>query len=235
MSGVDRDTPDRRPRLGVVVLLLVLAGMPFILTSRLLSSEFSKEAPIGTQPGGRVAGRLVDVAGVSLAGLQVELWLVDAGGGTELHDRMSSGRGGEFSFEVPALEGCYLLRTGGGTHRRLERFVSLVGREQVSDLELELAAGCTLTVVIESEPPVLGGRAVLTGRLSNGPLFGLVPLELRPIERRFKGAEVSIDGLPPLDASVRIELDGGRRIEFDIELSPGETRRTFRAGAASEG
>ena len=77
---------------------------------------------------------------------------------------------------------------------------------------------------------VLAGRVYLSGRLSGGPLFGLMPLDLKPIERAFEGPTVSIDGLPPMDASVRLELDGGRRIEFEVELSPGETRRTFELG-----
>ena len=41
---------------------------------------------------------------------------------------------------------------------------------------------------------------------------------------------MSIDGLPPMRARVRLEIDGGRRIEFEVTLSPGETKRTFTLG-----
>ena len=43
---------ERRPRLGPVLLLLVLAGLPFVFTGRYLTDELGGPPPLGAQPGG---------------------------------------------------------------------------------------------------------------------------------------------------------------------------------------
>ena len=136
-----RAIPERRHRLGPVLALLVLAGLPFVCTGRILSDELGGPPPLGAQPGGRVAGRTIDTAGVALPGRRGRAVVDRPARAPRALRVLESGARGEFSFDAPALEGCYALRAGGGTHRRVERYVSLVGGEESPELELELAPG----------------------------------------------------------------------------------------------
>lgn len=216
--------PRRGLRVGSLTILLMILFVPYLMTLQV--QKLSGGAPVesGPQPGGTLRGQVHDGDGQPLADLEVELYLADREGARERLASASSDEQGFFEFEAPPCEGHYLVHIGGGPWRRLVRPLSLIGSELVAgdvlpELEFELRPGASLEVELVRK----NGREVVGGVLRlNGQLGASWPWNrLSPgvhLEQEFQGSTVLIDGLPPLRGEVQIDLEGGARLKFELEL-----------------
>lgn len=222
--------PPRRPRLFVVVGVLVLAGLPFVIAGSLLRKGLSMAVP-GAQPGGVIQGRIVDTAGAALEDVRVEVFVVrqdpvPAPPSAEVVPppplaETHTDADGAFRCTVPPAEGLYRVYVGGGDWLRVGVDHSMLGGskgEEPVPLAFELEPGCTLEAHFDrAGSPVTGGVLHLTRRRSWYAL-STPPLSL---QRPFRGGKLVIDGLPAMSADVQVRFDSGAELSFAVDLTPG--------------
>ncbi|MEM7311187.1 MAG: hypothetical protein AAF682_31255 [Planctomycetota bacterium] len=101
-------------RMRVVMLVLTVFGFPLVLMLVFLGTRrLAFQPPFGDQPGGTLAGLLYDADGAKLAGVDVAAFVYPRAGEPRLHGTTTSDNGGAYAFEVPAIDGCYVVRAGG--------------------------------------------------------------------------------------------------------------------------
>ena len=220
--GEDPTQPGARPpRVGIVLMVMVLLGLPFVITSQVLQASLDL-ASAGEQPGGEIAGLVVTEDGREpLADVPVVLHAT-SGEGSPSREllRTTTGADGRFSLLAPAFEGFYRVHVGGGELRRVVRNFSFLDGD--GELDVELGPGAVLSISHERSVGgrITGGDIYLDAKLSSGSFRFFSPT-LR-MEDRFEGSAVRIDGLPPISGRLRIELDGGEQVELEFELEEGE-------------
>lgn len=216
----------------LVMLLLVVLGLPLMVMGQLIQSRGMGPATRGMQPGGQIGGVLLNEDERPLADVTVEIFLVGEQVSAEPATRTTTSGDGSYLASVPKVEGCYLIKVGGGNWRLETReysFLDVSGDaiEETIPVNFELHAGCTLLASILRTPgrPVHGGKAELQGTWRPSSLLNLVPL--RVVRREtFTGGELRIDGLPPLKGTVRVEFGEGDELEFAVDLAEeGDTQR----------
>ncbi|MFT7676559.1 MAG: hypothetical protein ACI8QC_000531 [Planctomycetota bacterium] len=216
----------------LVMLLLVVLGLPLMVMGQLIQSRGMGPATRGMQPGGQIGGSIVNENDSPLANVSVDVYLVGEQVSSEPATRTTTSGDGSFLATVPKVDGCYLLKVGGGDWRLETREYSFLDNtgesvEEPLPLSFELHHGCTLQVSIKRSPgrPVHGGKAELQGTWRPSSLLNLVPL--RVVRREtFTGGELRIDGLPPLTGTVHVEFGEGDELEFAVELDEeGDTQR----------
>lgn len=199
---------------GILPLVLLLVVVPATVTAVLLLWGGGGRVVHGDQPGGPIAGRLVDHDGAPLVDEPVSGWIV-----SPLGERLRVVEGktdadGRFQLELPATRGTYLARLGGGACLPRELALSTIGREdgeKPRDLEVRLRRGGTL--VLELAAPARGAWSVRES--DAGATLGAV--EWRK-SGRFDGARIEVPGLPAVDALVQLEYEGGVRWECELRL-----------------
>lgn len=220
-GGADGGTGRRPPRVGTILLWMVLMGLPFVIASQLLHASLDLATP-GDQPGGEIAGRVVaEEDGRPLTQVPVELRLARGEESTPVLETRTDADG-RFRFDAPAHKGYYRVHLGGGSLRRVVRSFSFLDQDE--PLEVELGPGATLAIRLDRDGGgrIPGGTLYMEARLGGGGMSIFKPT-LR-MEQRFEGSAVRIDGLPPLHGKLRIELDGGERIELEFDLEEGQQR-----------
>ncbi len=210
-------------RLRVILLVLVVFGIPLgLMLTYLGTRALAFRPPFDDQPGGAIAGTLVDEEGDPVAGVAVRALLYPRDGAPVAHASVESDAEGRFSFDVPPLDGCYVLRAGGNVWQEVYREISL-SDEPADDLELSLRPGCIVAVTLSRRDgsPIRGGEYVL--RRSGGFLGLAIPSQ---VHDEFEAASFERGGLAPGKWTVRVELSTGDTAEYSIELEPG--RRELR-------
>lgn len=209
----------------LVMLLLIVLGLPLMVMGQLIQSRGMGPATRGRQPSGQIGGIITNEDETPLANVQVEVYLVGEQVSAEPATRTTTSGDGSYLATVPGVEGCYLIKVGGGNWRLETReysFLDTSGKavEEPLRVDFELHPGCTLLARILRSPgrPVHGGQAELQGTWRPSSLLNLVPL--RVVRREtFTGGMLRIDGLPPLKGTVRVEFGEGDELEFAVNLA----------------
>ncbi len=221
-KGQEGRTPAsglRSQRVKVGLLVLLLFGVPLGLSISYLALRHAAFAPpFDEQPGGRIGGSVRDRAGQPLVGVRVELFLHPRERLPELFQSLQTDAGGGFRGEVPPLDGCYVVRVGGGPWVELVREITLV-KDPFPELSFELKPGCELAVAFTRADgePVRAGRFFLTR--DSGPL-GL-PIPSAAIPGEFSGPRFVRGGLEPGRWTLAVELEDGTRAEWHLDLQAG--------------
>ena len=225
------EEPLRRSRLRVVMWAVLVFGLPLSIVLQLWLGPAEFGAPAGEQPGGELLARVVDEAGDPVEGATVELQLWPVGAPAETHETRETDAEGRVRFDAPPLHGKYRLLTGGGAHQRVGRersFVDGKGRPvELAEVVLERRPGVQLELSFtRSGSPVDGGTVWLDATTLAGPLFGLLGAPIT-LEREFEGGECLLDGLPPLEGTVRVRFVDGTELEFRVEAREGTVELAY--------
>lgn len=218
------------PRLFVVALLLLV--VPAGVTALFLSKQVRSLVTAGAQPGGVIGGRLVpgddSPPGLALSGVDVELLAVAPDHVVRSLARTTADAEGRFLLEAPAIEGHYELRAGGGDWQRsVQPFSFLRGAlEGGVTVRLLPAARLELSFARRSGLPVRGGEWLLHGENASGwlPIWSGARISRAG---KFTGTTLAIDGLPPLRATVKVDLGGGEIVEVVMNLGVGPNRHVI--------
>lgn len=218
----------------VAAIVMLFFAVPAVLTLALITSDHALEAKTGWQPGGTVRGVLVGPEQQAVSDVDVELLLEPT-----QHDalpeapavRTRTDARGAFELHAPPLDGRYRIVAGSGTWQRTARAFSFVGpaRAATEPLSIELRPGCEL----ELEFVHADGSAVRDGTydLRGEPTGGFFPGFIRPALRQagaVRAGKLRLEALPPLDAHLLVRFDTGERLELDLPLVLGSTRKTIR-------
>lgn len=218
------------PRLFVVALLLLV--VPAGVTALFLANQSRFLVSDGAQPGGMIGGRLVpgegSPAGSVAGGVEVELAAVAPDRVARSLARTTSDADGRFLLEAPPVDGHYELRAGGGEWQRSVQPYSFLREPPAGGLTVTLrpAARLELEFARRSGLPVRGGEWHLVGETRSGWWSNWL---VGPVERsgKFTGTTLRVDGLPPLRATLNIDLGGGELIELVLDLQVGMNRHTI--------
>ena len=159
-------------RLRVVLLAGVVFGIPLVLTLTYLGTRaLAFRPPFDDQPGGTIRGTLVDEEDSAVAGVAVLALLYPRDGAPVHHARVESDAEGGFAFNVPAIDGCYIVRAAGHAWQEVYREISM-SDDPEPNLRLTLKPGCIVVVTLTRGDgnPVRGGEYFF--RRSEG-FFGL--------------------------------------------------------------
>jgi hypothetical protein len=205
----------------VALLVLTVFGIPLVLAVSYLAMHSAvPHPPFDRQPGGEITGRVVHANGDAAADVPVAVLLHRPERRPEPYARSATADDGTFAFDVPPLEGCYVVIAGGGPWVEVPREVSLTASEP-PDLRFTLRPAAELVLSLEraNGAPIRGGTYELVREETK---FGLrVPSAVAP--GTFEGAVLERGGLEPGVWSLRVELVDGTEIEF-AELELGEGR-----------
>ncbi len=214
-----------------LILILLLVGLPFLVMAQLLQGPLEQPVPPGPQPGGllRVSVRGPDRQ--PLVGHSVSVELLPIDGPAADHAEVSTDGEGRVAFDLPPLDGRYRVQAGGGELRYLRREVTLIDGQghplDPGELELDLQEGAVIALTFQrSGGGSLGGRVVLTGTTSDGPLFGMFGYRVS-LEQEFEQGSCVLDGLPPLKGEVRVFFEDGQELRFDVAVPLGTTPLNF--------
>jgi hypothetical protein len=218
------------PRLFLVALLLLV--VPAGVTALFLANQSRLLVMDGAQPGGMIAGRLVpgegSAPGSVTGGVEIELVAVAPDRSVQSLVRTTSDSEGRFLLEAAPIEGHYELRAGSGEWQRSALAYSFLREPPPGGLTLTLrpAAQLELEFARRSGLAVRGGEWHLVGEIRSGWWSSLLagPLDLRG---KFSGTTLRIDGLPPLRATLNVDLGGGELIELVLDLKVGPNRHTI--------
>lgn len=229
--------PSKRARIGFVLLVLLLFGVPALIALALGQAAVPPRATSGEQPGGSFQGLVTaEEGGEALAGVTVELLALsghDPSGappvvlGEEPLAKTKTGEDGTFTVVAPPHSGRYLIGVGGGLWQRSGKEVSFLDRKgeviETPVIEFALRPACILEVAIvpaEGELLPRGGQWSLTGATDQRFVLGLVPGQVRR-EGEFEGSSFLVDGIPPMKGTLQLEFDSGQRVTLELELNEG--------------
>ncbi len=221
-----RVSEARLHRLRLISWAFVIVGLPISITLQLWLSRLSVGVASGDQPGGCLQVRLLDPGGEPAVGHTVELQLLPVGGPPRSFGTSTVNGEGRTAFAAPPLLGKYRLLAGGGGYRRVGRECSFLDAEgnEVEQAEtlLELRQGVqiALSFTRKGGGRPAGGQVWLDGSTLDGPLLGLLgtPIELT---QDFEGGECLLEGLPPLEGTVRVRFGTGAELEFQVRAESG--------------
>ncbi|MCB9914040.1 MAG: hypothetical protein H6828_02690 [Planctomycetes bacterium] len=218
--------------------MLLVIVVPAFVMQHLAGTDLALHATVGEQPGGPLAGRLVERGewddarrAEGLGGHVVELWTVDVTGERAKVAETASDADGAFAFEAPPVHGRYELATGGGLWQRTLREASFLDRSgglaPTRELELPLRPGCELVVTFTGRPgsAPLAGSYDLTGEMREGAVLGLLHQSLHAAGD-FEEGVLELDGLPPMSATLRVFFGMGDELTLELELEPGRTEES---------
>jgi hypothetical protein len=214
-----------------VSVLLLLFGAPALVTMALVTANFRGEVTRGAQPGGPIAGSVVDADDEPLRDFELELATVASDGQSREVARTRTDADGRFAFQAPACEGHYELRAGGGTWQRAVHGVSFLDREgrtiEPRPITLAVEPGCQLELTFArgDKRAVGDGEYTLEGDFGTGYLFGLVKARMRSAGKVHAGV-LRVDGLPPMRAELSVRFESGETVELELQLAPGVQRET---------
>lgn len=217
-------------KLKLVLLVLLLFGVPALVTVALITSDFSGQVAQGAQPGGEIRGEVLDPGGHGVAGVDVELVLIQSGGTQELGPNTKSDAQGAFALTAPPCNGHYEVRAGGALWQRIVTAVSFLDRNGEprarESLSLELQPGCQLELTFARVDgrPTGDGEYQLGGEFGSGYLFGLVKPWLEK-KGAIKDGAMSVGGLPPMKVQVTANMATGETVELTLELVVGMNRK----------
>lgn len=219
------------PRLALLALLLLV--LPAAVTVLFLARNAHPAVASGDQPGGVIEGRLVSrgapAPGTALDGVALEIAGVPREGPASILARGTTGAQGRFALAVPPFAGHYEIRVAPGVWQPSTAPVSLLGDAAKGGrteavVPVRAAARLELTFVRRSGTAVRGGRWTIAGEASRN-WFSAAGSSFES-SGSFDGAELTIDGLPPMRARVLVRLDGGDRSELVVDLAVGPNRHT---------
>ncbi len=224
------------PRIVTVLLLILLIGLPVLVASSLFVRSGPMRVVDAAQPGGVIRGRVVDPEGRPVAGANVMLWLasVDKGGSSTTATMAEippaiSGADGSFEFQAPAFDGHYQVVAQSDLWIGARESLTLVDSDgealEPGETVLTVEPGCLLRIeLVDSTGAALGnGDYTLSGEVETGLLFGLLG-GTRSSSGSIHGGLLEIGGLPPMEATIAIEMDDGRTAELVLPLAPGIVR-----------
>ena len=219
-------------RLRLISWAFVIIGLPISIALQLWLSKISVGATAGEQPGGTLRVRVMEPGGEPARGHPVELQLLPVTGPARTHEILEADGEGWAAFEAPPLRGRYRLLAGGGFYQRVGRERSFLDREgervEPTEVVLELRAGVQLSFTFTrgSGAPVAGGSLRLDATSLDGPLLGLLgaPIEL---VQDFEGGGCLLEGLPPLEGTVRVRFSMGTELEFQVRAESGRVELAY--------
>jgi hypothetical protein len=224
--GGDSPAPRRRA-IGILFLLMLLA-LPFAVAVQLQGFRERLLPPLADQPGGTLTGTVTLPDGTPAAALAVRLLAIPE---RDVLAETTTAADGTFELVAPPRpNSAYVVRTGGGAHRWIDEPISFVDRHgeafDPDPLELALEPGATLVVRLTRPDGKLPGPGTITvrGGFGGGSLFSPFQRWIEHVQPFDEGAEIRVDGLPPLKGSVQVELDAGTGLTVeDVQLAVGET------------
>lgn len=227
----------RGSRVGLILILLILLGVPAFVVSGLFRSVPIEPVIAGKQPGGMLHGVVREEGGVPVSNTPVRLYVIPVEpdgspgrGSTRVESRIRTSDQGTFSLPAPPFKGHYQLSVGGELWQRATRQVSFVDKEgnerNPNPVEIVVRPGCLLHMEVSNADGVVGGEGEFT--ITGKPKAdSWVELGSGPIDEKgriFEG-ELRWGGLPPMDATIHITMDDGRTGEVKLTLAPGIVRK----------
>jgi hypothetical protein len=212
----------------IVLLVLLLFGLPAIVTTSLLVSNVKRDVHDGAQPGGGVRGTVRDEQAHAVDGIAVTAFaLAPAAGTRTLLGVTHTDTNGAFQMTLPPVSGHYELRFTGAEWQELRvdhGWLDQAGKPvDPGPLEIQMHAGCSLVVdIVGSEDRPAGpGTFELEGAPSTGIFGGWMSLhETR--HGSFENGSFSIEGLPPMHGRLLIRMSTGERIDSTLDLVRGK-------------
>jgi len=224
------------PRYVGVLLLLMLIGLPLLVVSGLFVKAGPARVVDGPQPGGVLAGRVVDAEGRPIVGVNLMLWLAepadDGGFSASTAPKaapLMSDEQGRFALTAPAHTGHYQVVAEGDLWVGARKSITLIdsdgGAHDPGEIELVLEPACLLRLeLVDSDGERVGrGEFELRGNLEGGPLFGLLGGK-QSIRGTILDGMLERGGLPTMEATISIEMDDGKTAEITLPLAPGIVR-----------
>jgi hypothetical protein len=211
----------------IVLLVVLLFGLPAIVTTALLFTNVPRAVHDGPQPGGVVRGIVHDEQQQPIAGVEVSaLALLSDGTPTQL-GTTHAGAHGEFELSLPPVQGRYWLQFKGPEWQLAaveHGWLDQAGRPfDPGKLDVTLHEGCSLEVDLvraENKPAGPG-----TFELEGAPSTGLFGSWLGARETRhgsFANGSFSVESLPPMHARLMIRMSTGERIDSTLDLVRGK-------------
>lgn len=220
-------------RLRLALIVAVFFAVPALLTLLLIESDHANDAPRGMQPGGAIAGRVLDHEGRGVAGIDVGLLLDPAGPPADPTEtfaaRTKSGPDGRFELAAPPLEGRYAVVAGGGTWQHAVSAFSFVGRKAGDEFELKVLPGCELELrFTRADGSVPGtGRYELEGQ-SRGAIATFFGEPALRRQGEFADGLLRIEALPPIGAKLFVRFETGETFELALELVAGRVEKQIK-------
>jgi hypothetical protein len=217
-------------KLKIVLLVVLLFGAPALVTTALLTTDFSSAVADGAQPGGILSGIVVDADGRGIGGMEVELASISASGQRTSGPAGTTASDGAFELCAPPAEGHYEIKTGGGDWQRSVQAYSFVDasgqRIEAKPLRIVLRPGCRLELefVGDHARAVGDGEYTLQGEFGERYFFGLVKPQVK-VSGAIKDGRISIAGLPAMKADIFVRMSTGETVELTLELAPGMNRK----------
>lgn len=214
-------------RLSLLLLLAIVFGAPALVTTSLVTQELVGEVTRGEQPGGTIAGTIVDAEGRAVEGHAVVLWVVPNVETPFVGSETATDVDGRFELRAPPVSGAYELRAGGELVQRVTKPVSFLDPKgatiDVRPVMLELLPGAVLELEFVRPSGDAGPDGSFTfegAQTSGGLVFGLVPYSIRGSGPVTAG-RLRIDGLPPMRAELAVLFDTGETAKLELRVESG--------------
>jgi hypothetical protein len=213
----------------IVLLVLLLFGLPALVTSAFLMSGMRREVRDGLQPGGVLRGKVHDETGKGLADVEVVASALQGAMRRAEVGATRSDAQGQFEMNLPAVQGRYELLFSGAEWQdvRLEHgWLDSAG--QPSDpgaLDVLMLPGCALDVVlVRADGRPAGAGSYDFGGAPAGGIFAAWSASQVTRSGTFEDGTFSITGLPPMHGQLSIRMASGERIDSTLDLVRGKNQ-----------
>lgn len=211
----------------IVLLVLLLFGLPAVITTVLLTTHVKPEVRAGMQPGGLVRGTVKDETGSALAGIDVVAYSLAADAQPARLGMTQSDGQGRFQLMLPAVNGRYELRFSGAEWQAARVEIGFLDPSGVTkdpgplDVRLQPGASLEVEIVRANGAPAGAGSFELEGTPSAGFFSSWNSAQ---IERSgsFDNGSFTVQGLPPVHGRLLIHMASGDRIDSTLDLAPGK-------------
>jgi hypothetical protein len=215
----------------IVLLVLVLFGLPAIVTTALLFTNVKVSVQDGPQPGGVVRGTVHDEEGKALAGIEVGAFAVSAKGLKAPLETTKTDASGAYQVTLPPFDGHYELSFVGPEWVELRvdhSFLDATGKAvEPGPMDVRLRAGSSLDVEVRRPGGQVAGRGSYELEGAPGGSFFAAWSGVRVARTgTFESGSFRIEGLPSMPARLLIRMDTGERTDSTLELTPGKNRHT---------
>jgi hypothetical protein len=213
-----------KQRIGLLVLLLF--GLPALVTTLFLMSSARREVRDGPQPGGLVRGTVHDGEGHGLADIEVVAFTLRGAGPRSQLGTIRSDAQGRFEMTLPPVQGRYELRFAAPEwqelrldHGWLDESLQPTDRGPIDVLMLP---GCRLDVVlVRRDGRPAGAGTYEFGGAQGGGIFAAWGTASVARSGTFEDGTFSITGLPPMHGELSIRMASGERIDSTLDLVRG--------------
>jgi hypothetical protein len=211
----------------VVLLVLLLFGLPALVTTAFLMSSMRREVRDGLQPGGVVRGKVHDEEGRALADVEV---VASALQGVVRRAQVGVARTdaqGQFQMTLPPVQGRYELRFSGAEWQemRLEHgWLDEAGQpSDPAPLDVLMVPGCSLEVLlVRADGRAAGPGSFELGGAPGGGIFASWGGANLTRSGTFEAGTFTITGLPPMHGQLSIRMASGERVDATLDLVRGK-------------